>query len=299
MAWIENKIIEFSKTQRFSLYALGDFQIGSESCNRSLIKRAVRDITKDKDAMVVILGDIEDEDRPSTRVMRDATFAGRREVKTRDGDKHKAWVNEQVLPILEPLTKMKHGIIGVLAGHHWTQMNPEQNSVEYICEKLSDMSGRAVPYMGEMSGWIYLRFRGVGGLKGKAVTKLVHIQHGTGGGQTLASALNRLEKTAQGFPADVYIRAHDCKLVAAKTVEVFPKESMKGLPELRHKDIALLNIGSATRGYNITKGAPDYVESAMMRPTAMGWGAVHFDIRSSMTWEDNSANMRADIKVEL
>jgi hypothetical protein len=96
----------------------------------------------------------------------------------------------------------------------------------------------------------------------------------------------------------VYIRAHDCKLVAAKSVEVYPKNT-EGDPCLMSKDIAMLNIGSATRGYNLTKDAPDYVEAEMMRPTAMGWGEVHFDVRKAFTDEDPSQNLHVDIKLEL
>jgi len=151
-----------------------------------------------------------------------------------------------------------------------------------------------------MSAWLFLNFRGVGGFERKACRKLIHIQHGVGGGQTLASALNKLERTAQGFPADAYIRAHDCKLVGAKTAEVYPKEPLPGgTPELLHKDIILLNVGSATRGYNLTKREPNYVEESMMRPTAMGWGALHFDIRTARTSEDKNRNMVVDIRVEF
>ena len=160
------------------------------------------------------------------------------------------------------------------------------------------MSGKRIPYLGEMSAWIFLRFRGTGVLAKMAITKLVHVQHGAGGGQTLASALTRLERTAQGFPADVYIRAHDCKLIAAKSVEVYPKDT-EGEPELLNKDIVMLNIGSATQGYNIGTGAPDYVEAQMMRPTAMGWGSVQFNLRRAPVWEDAGRNWKTDLRVTI
>jgi len=298
MAWVENCTIEFTKAGRYTLYALSDFQIGSSSCNKDLIRRKIKEVASDPNGIVVFLGDIEDDDRPTTRTRRTQSFGDRPEVINADAMKHLAWIDKEVIPILAPLTKMPIGIVGVLAGHHWTQLSPSLNSVQYICNKLGDMGGKKVPYLGEMSAWLYFRFRGQKGFKGKAVKKLVHVQHGVGGGQTLASALTRLERTAQGFPADAYIRAHDCKLVAAKTVEIFPKDTM-GKPELMSKDIALLNIGSATQGYNLSKAAPDYVESAMMRPVAMGWGKLHMDVRTAQAWEDKSMNLAVDLGVEL
>ena len=297
MAWIDNQTIWFSKPERYNLYALSDLQIGSESCNKTLIRRTIDTIRKDPRGMIVIAGDIEDDDRPSTRGKRRQMFADRPEVLNADAMKHLQWVDREVLPVLMPLTKMPIGIVGVLAGHHWSQLTPSMNSVQYICNRLSELGGKKVPYWGEMSAWLYIRFKGKGKWAGKSVTKLAHVQHGAGGGQSLASALNKLEITSQGFPADVYIRAHDCKLVAAKTAKVYPRDH-EGVPELNSNDVALLNVGAATRGYNLTVGPPDYVEAMMMRPTALGWGTVHFDIRSSFPWE-GAGGVMADIKVEI
>lgn len=300
MAWVENKEIIFSKTGRWTLYPISDLQIGSESCDMSLIRRVVKEISSDPKGVSVILGDIEDEDRPSTRIIRKKIEAERPEVISRDAQKHLAWIDKEVIPVLMPLAEMPLGIAGVLAGHHWTSITSQENSVQYICRRLSEKSGKKVPYLGQMSAWIWMRFRSdKGTAKGRsAITKLIHIQHGDGGGQTLASALTRLERTAQGFPADFYIRAHDCKIVAAKTVEVFPKMT-EGEPCLMSKDIGLLNIGSATRGYNLTKSTPDYIEQAMMRPTAMGWGKVHMDIAYRKRNEDPNHNLDVEFKIEI
>jgi len=297
MAWIEGSRVEFNSTGRFSLYALGDFQIGSDSCNKKLISRIIDEIVGNERAMVAFLGDIEDNDRPSTRVLRYKTFSDRPEVLTKDGEKHLAWVDKEVIPLLLPMAKSKLGILGVLAGHHWTQLTPSMNSVQYTCGRLGALSGKKVPYMGEMSGWLEIDFVGKGKYKGKTIRKVVHMQHGAGGGQTLATALNKLERTSQGFYADAYIRGHDCKLVSAKTTVIAPGHK-RGKPHLESRDIALLNIGSATRGYNLTLDAPDYVEQGMMRPTAMGWGAIHFDIRESSD-ETGKPILECGIKIEI
>ena len=301
MAWVENKIITFDALRRYTVYPISDFQLGGESCDVGLVKRIVKYISKDPYGMPVILGDIEDDDRPTTRARRKQAFADREEVLDSEGKKYLYWLDKEIIPLLLPLAQMPLGILGILAGHHWRQITSSINSVEYICNRLKTLSGKEVPYLGQMSAWIWMRFRGdkSKGFGRQAVTKLLHIQHGEGGGQALGSALNKLERTAQGFPADAYIRAHDCRLVSAKTVEVFPKNT-EGEPQLACKNIALLNIGSATRGYNLTKGRPDYVEQGMMRPLAMGWGELHMDLRKARKADgDLKGNIMLDFRIEI
>lgn len=302
MAWVANHVVEFDRLPfDWNLEAIGDFQLGSQACDKRLIKAHLKRISKGAGG-IVSLGDLEDEDRPSTRQIRARIAAERSEVRKRDSDKHQIWLDHDAIPTLRPLITGDKTFIGGLAGHHWTQLDSTTNSVEYIYRALSHEAGYRIGYWGVMSSWIYIRFRGVGKFKGKFYTALGHIQHGVGGGQTLASALNKLERTAQGFPADFYIRAHDCKLVAAKTVEVYPVNAIPKpgkLPVLRHKDIVLLNIGSATRGYNISKEEPEYVESAMMRPTAMGWGTIRFHLCRQSRLEDQNQSIKCDLRVTL
>ena len=272
--------------------------MGSSSCLPELIKLRVEEICDDPvDSGIIIPGDIEDEDRPSTRAMRKAVFAERGEVIQRDAQKHMAWLDRDVIPALLPLQKTKFGIMGVLAGHHWTQISPVLNSVQYICQEIGRLSGRPVPYLGQMSCFMDIRFKCK---NGNSIRKVVHVQHGEGGGQTKSASLNKLDRTSQGFDADVYIRAHDCQIVASKYDRLYPKESRSGgEPTLLAKHIAVLNLGAATRGYEIGKGEPSYIESKMMRPSALGWGTVKFKIRKARTWEDPDRSAKCEIKVEV
>lgn len=301
MAWIEKYEVPFSTMPyEFHLHGLCDLQIGSTSTILEMIKVRVDEICDDPfDSGVVIPGDIEDEDRPSTRALRKAVFAERGEVIQRDAEKHLAWLDKSVIPLLLPLQKTKFGIMGVLAGHHWTQISPVLNSCQYICQEISRLSKRPVPYLGEMSAFMDLRFR-PNGERQRSVRKVVHVQHGEGGGQTKSASLNKLDRTSQGFEADVYIRAHDCQIVASKYDRLYPKELGSGdEPALLARHIAVLNLGSATRGYEIGKGAPSYIESKMMRPSALGWGTVKFKLRKARTHEDPARNTKCEIKVEI
>ncbi len=288
----------FNKTPyQFNLHGLCDLQIGSESTSLSVIRNRIKEILEDtNDSGVIIPGDIEDEDRPSTRAIRASAFAERGEVIGRDAQKHMAFVDKEIIPILLPLQKTKYGIIGILAGHHWTQLSPVLNSAQYICQELTRLSGKAVTYLGEMSSFLDLRFQS----HNKGVRVVGHIQHGEGGGQTKAASINKLERAFQSFDADFYIRAHDCQIIASKTDRLHPKALRDGeTPEMLHKTVAYLNLGAATRGYEMSKGPASYIEKGMMRPSTLGWGTINFKIRRAYQHEDSHHNFRCDMKITI
>jgi hypothetical protein len=272
-------------------------QIGSQDTSLKVIEDRIQYICADQaDSGVVILGDIVDEDRPSTRGMRTAAFADRPEVISRDGQNHLLWIDKFVIPKLLPLQKIKYGIMGVLAGHHFTQLTPSLNSAQYICNRVKEITGRPVPYLGEMSSFLDLRFRD----DRKGIRVVGHLQHGVGGGQTKGSTIQKLERTAQGFEADFYMRAHDCQLVATKTDRLYPKRSQSGSePEMMSRTIAMLNLGAATRGYEMKKNYLSYVEKEMMRPTTLGWGSLHFSIRKAHKYEDEDQSYKADVSIVI
>ena len=301
MAWCEVYELPVNYPYRFNLHGLSDLQIGSESSSSNIIRQRIDEITSDPiDSGVVILGDIEDEDRPSTRAIRRSAFADRDEVVHRDAEKHMAYIDKAIIPVLLPIqTKTKYGIMGVVAGHHWTQLSPVLNSVQYICNELTRISKKKVNYLGEMSSFLDIRFRGKN--DGKiGVRSVGHIQHGEGGGQTKGSSLSKIERTAQGQIADWYMRAHDCQIVACYQPRLKPMEVRVGsAPKLLCQNIPYLNLGSATQGYDFNKNSPSYIESKMMRPTTMGWGTLKFNIRKARQHEDVNRNYMADIKIEI
>lgn len=250
------------------------------------------------DSGVIMPGDTEDEDRPTTRSIRQAAFAGRGEVIRRDAQKHMAYIDKAIIPMLLPLQKKtKYGIIGMLAGHHWTQLSPVLNSVQYICQELTRLSGKKVEYLGEMMSYLELRFK----IGPKSIKKLGLIMHGEGGGQTKAATVMKLERAAQGFEGDFFIRGHDCQLLATKTDKLYPKELRKGdrEPEMLSKTIVYLNLGAATRGYEMDRLASSYIEQGMLRPCTLGWGTIRFQMRKAYTWEDSARNVKCVMRVEI
>lgn len=301
MAWSRVYNIPFSSQKyKFHLHGLSDLQIGSRSTIIDKIRMRIESILDDpEDSGVVIPGDIEDEDRPSTRVIRKAAFAGREEVVERDAKKHMSYIKDKIIPVLLPLQKTKHGIMCILAGHHWTQLSSAINSAQFIAQELTRQSGRLVPYLGHMSAWMDLRFRPGGGNGNGTVRHIVHVQHGVGGGNARGSALRKLDLAAHGFHADSYIRGHDCQIEAAKIDQLYPKKSDELNPDIMARTIGFLNLGAATQGYEKTRGAPAYPEEKMMRPSAMDWGTLKLTVRRARKWEDPSENFKVDQRIEI
>lgn len=311
MAWSEKWVLPFDKyPYNFNLECLADWQLGSKACCKWKIEQHIDDILDNAqrtDSGILFAGDIEDEDRPTTRVMRAKIGAERKEVVERDSMKHIAWLEHDVLPLLLKLHKgTKYGIMGGVAGHHWTQLTeyedkdgtkvPAINSVQYLFRRLEELTKKPCIYLGEMVSFIDFRFI----YKDHASNRIVGLlQHGEGGGATKGATVSKLERAAQGFDADFYIRGHDCQLVGTKTDQLFASSTRSGEPQIHCRTKAMLNLGAATMGYEMQRGVPSYIESAMMRPSTMGWGTLKFRVRRSLRVEDTNRDPRIDIRLEF
>ena len=283
MAWVHDHEIKYEGKQTFKLYNLADLQIGSSGFFLPMLKRWIERIVADPDSLWCLLGDITDDDRPTTRQRKKQAFSDRDEVLKSAVRDHLGWIDNKVVPLLAPLTKRP--CLGILAGHHWMSISQNWNSAQYICHKLSRLGGHKVPYLGEMSAWVRLHFVPKRKeMSGHSFDRMIHIQHGVGGSQAVGSALKKLEKARAHFEADAFIRAHDCKLEATK-VNTVGASRRKGSHQVIARVVPLLNTGSATRGYLMTKKQPAYPEDGMMAPNAMGWGTLEMEVPREFSWE--------------
>lgn len=305
MAWAEPFVFEYDALPyNFNLECLADWQLGSRSTCLWKIEQHIDDIlerAKTTDSAIVFAGDIEDEDRPSTRAIRHQIAGDRAEVVERDAEKHMAWLDKSVVPLLLKLHKgTKYGILGGVAGHHWTKLSPALNSVQYLYNEIQRKSGKPCVYLGQMVAFLDFRFRRkrrAGPPYSTRITGL--LQHGEGGGQTKSATLNKLERALQSFDADFYIRGHDCQLVGTKNDQLYAKEMRGGPPAIASRTKVMLNLGAATMGYEMGKGSPSYIEQGMLRPATLGWGTIKIRLRRGLVSEDPNSGVRADFKLEF
>ena len=180
--WVQNIKFRFRGPKSWNLHFGSDFQLGCESAQKPLVDDWVSRVVADPNAAWAILGDIEDDDRPTTRHRKRQCFADRQGVLTSAGRDHLAWIDRDVMPILEPLTRKP--CMGVLAGHHWSELTDNDNSVRYIIRELGARTRRPMPYLGEMSAYIRVEMVGEGPFKNHTYYRWIMVQHGVGGGQT-------------------------------------------------------------------------------------------------------------------
>ncbi len=155
--------------------------------------------------------------------------------------------------------------LGLLHGHHWSMVSATQTSDQWLAERLG------CPYLGT-SAYVALDFVSddSSDRKGRVV---LWIHHGTGNGRA-AAPVNKLERVATYWDADVYVIGHMSKLASAAIERIYPVNGEDGL-ELRHRKSLLVGAGSWSRAYmkGHTKGGRPhgcYVEEAMMDPAHLG-----------------------------
>lgn len=297
MAWVHDHTVAAKLNEPLDIHFIADAQLGHSACEPALLEQRVQEILAKPNTAWGFLGDLTDDDRPTTRIRKRQTFADRGEVLSSSARDHLAWIDKEVLPKLAPLTARP--CVGVLAGHHWAQISESYNSVQYICAALTKLKRHPVPYIGQMSAWLRMQFDVEVGKKArKTVQRFIHVQHGVGGSQVAGGALRRLERARAGFHADAYVRAHDCHLESAKVAVLRAKET-KDARQLMSRTIPLLNIGAASRSYMETLGDPAYPEMEMMQPSAMGWGILRAIPRKAWSFEDPSQNLIVDFRTEI
>ena len=287
--WVQHIYLRFDGEKKYDWEISGDWQIGSKACDESRIDWWVDKVVTNQKSIWTILGDVEDDDRPTTRIAKRRSFADRTEVLTNAGRDHCAWLDKAILPKILKLAERPS--TGILAGHHWSELTTTLNSVQYLCAAANKHDKNRITYLGEMSAFICFHFVGEGKYEGVKLTRMAHVQHGTGGGSALGSALRRVAKTAEGFYASVYIRAHSCSLEAAKKNKLWTRPETLDKPELIDDTLLFVNVGCATRGFDIGKGEPLYPEAAMMNPATMGWATIGINIRPPLPWEDQQQKM--------
>lgn len=154
--------------------------------------------------------------------------------------------------------------LGLLEGHHYTQLRDGTTTDQYLCNLLRTQ------FLGTCS-YIRLVFEGGKTRRGN-VTIWCH--HGTGSGR-IGAPLNKLEVLPTYWDADIYLMGHQSKKVAAPLDRIEPVWNGRGEPHLVHRTIVIAGTGGFSKAYlhNSTQGSTPrggYVEKAMLSPVALG-----------------------------
>lgn len=169
------------------------------------------------------------------------------------------------------LKKTKGHWLGLLEGHHFSELETGITSDQYLCEKLEARFLGTCAYVG-----LHLDITSSKNHR-SSTTVNIWCHHGSGNGQKQAAPLNKLETILPDFEADIYLIGHMTKQATAPTNRCYPVWHPRGQDKhkLRHVAKILVGTGGFGKGYieRNTQGLVPrgtYVEQGMMRPAVLG-----------------------------
>lgn len=165
--------------------------------------------------------------------------------------------------------------LGLLEGHHYTQLREGVTTDQLLCGMLN------APFLGT-SAYVRLGFQRSPGSRGKSRpgradgTVLIWAHHGNGGGKRAGAVLNRLDMLPASFKGDIFLMGHHPSKANTSVdyIEpVFPTKA--GAPMLVHRTKILAGTGGFLKSYiagsrygKIPRG--NYAERGVMTPASLG-----------------------------
>lgn len=185
--------------------------------------------------------------------------------------------------------------IGLLEGHHFTQLKSGESTDQRLCQMLG------ARFLGT-SAYIRLQFE----TQNTRSNVVLWAHHGTGGGSTRGAPLNKLATAANGWEgADVFLMGHTCKAPVDRFPRPYPRWHGHGAPDLIHRDIMLVNTGGFSKSYIVgsmqgrtPRGG--YAEKGMMPPVSIGAPILLIEPRRKYSGKAGEHHAWSpNIKVEL
>ena len=247
-----------------NLYCVGDIHMGSEAFLERSFDRLCDIAKKDKNAYFIFTGDITDDDRPSTRLMRRSMFNDRPEALKQEDLQHLAWMDSYVMPRLNKLIR-KDRCLGLLDGDHYRQYATGMTSVQYLCTR------HKLPYLGSGQAILRLHFA----YRGSSVSTVkIHAHHGKGSGVTEEADIRELQRISHQYEGmHLYVRGHSHKPKFVPFTRYV--DSMERPPQIKVREGFLVNAGSFRQG--VIMNDVDYAEMNLYAPTSTRCPIIMFN----------------------
>jgi len=230
---------------------------------KGLLEKLVERVAGDKNARVILMGDMIDQDRTTRRKYRKGYVADQTSIMSHD-DRHNRKDVEDLAEILRPLTEK---IYGVLSGNHYYEYATGVTSDQYLCELLE------VPYCGPV-GVFRVTFNLGGSVKNLVIWS--HHSGGSSGGRTLGGSVNALLRQENAWDADVYLLGHDHRRITWRESTMSVTSSKT--PKLVEHTRIFARVGAMLKTYKHedcipikAPHFPGYGENAAYRPADLGW----------------------------
>lgn len=240
-----------------TIYPFGDIHAGGGG-HEDLFKRDLATMMADPNGYAVGMGDYLDLMSPSNRreiraaKLYDSTLNALDDI----GDRY-------VTHLLRLMKGTEGRWLGFLEGHHFIEMSDGLTTDMKLAE------GLGAQFLGSCA-FIRLSFSK---RRAHRRTCTLWVHHGAGSGVRVSSPLNKIENIMHVFDADIYLMAHQHKLVSAKLNQIYM--TRKRPYELGHRQRIAACTGGYFRGYmleskvgRVPRGS--YAERGMLPPTALG-----------------------------
>lgn len=180
--------------ETINIYVLADAHIGSPNCNYKQIKKLIDTVASEPNNFLILNGDLID----------NAIIGGKSDVYTQQ-----MTPTEQVEVAVKLLEPVKDKILCSVQGNH------EARSYKTVGVDLSklimiELFGvqRAEELYTDKTMLLFVEFGRNYGRDNRKTIYSLYITHGFGGGSTVGSKANRLEKMSNLANADVFIHSH-------------------------------------------------------------------------------------------
>jgi len=289
--------MDFKKEKEFRIRPHSDIQWGHPDVDARLVQRLIDETASDDMCVSIGAGDLIDSDRPSTRIKKIIAFAGRESELSQDDMKKMSWLDKEVVPMWAKMAASKNwkrgfGLIGEIDGHHHELYRNGMTSTQYIMRQVRnkikyDPKNPLCRYLGEMMCYVVLHVKDTRPKSQQSFTITIHLQHGVGGSQYIATDMTKLERqTTPYWEADIFLRGHSTKKYAAMRPMLYPSRSRIN-PELKEKTIVMANTGGYMKGYG-PGPKPSYVEQFALAPVTLGHVVIRVRLRKDGKHNDNT-----------
>lgn len=269
---------------RLTLTGFGDPHIDSELFDKARFDTEIARQVADKNAYCIFVGDVTEDDRPSTRQRRKDMHSDRDEALSLDDKKHMLWMDQKIIPIFQ---KIAPRCLGILDGDHYRRYGSGITSTQYMCMRTG------IPYLGERMAALRLLltpdYKGVG--QGVVRRYDILVTHGAGSAATPGGDLNNLLKKLVGFADyDLVMSGHTHKSLSFQQ----PIQGIAGNGELRERMFTVMRCGTFLKSYKANKKG--YAEYSEYTPLKTGCARLHLHfakLGKSCSWRIS------DIKCEI
>ena len=201
---VKDIIVNYKRSKaEYHLYFLGDIHSGTVHCCEDKVEAKVKEISKDKQAIVITMGDMGEFITPS-----DPRFDPSQKAVA-------SWLEQDNISnceinwITELLRPIKGRIIGSLTGNH--EESYRKHNYNNVHKQICNILG--VNNLG-YSAFVRLHFRRENSNESHLITCAV--THGSGNAATKGGKLNKLRRFMNDFDAQIYAIGHMHDLIQDK-----------------------------------------------------------------------------------